>query len=80
MTNIAAHVVSRNLTMEKAAKKAGMTPERFEQVAGGARATLGEMRGIAKALQVPVSSLMEREREAAEPSVERDGQRAERGR
>lgn len=67
MTNIAAHVVSRNLTMEKAAKKAGMTPERFEQVAGGARATLGEMRGIAKALQVPVSSLMEREREAAEP-------------
>lgn len=67
MTNIVAHVVSRNLTVEKAAKKAGMTPERFEQVAGGAKATLGEMRGIAKALQVPVSSLMEREREAAEP-------------
>ena len=67
MTNIAAHMASKNLTVEKAAKKAGMTPERFEQVVGGAKATLGEMRGIAKALQVPVSSLMEREREAAEP-------------
>jgi Zn-dependent peptidase ImmA (M78 family) len=67
VTNIAAHVASRNMTVEKAAKKAGMTPERFEQVASGAKATLGEMRGIAKALQVPMSSLMEREREAAEP-------------
>lgn len=60
MTNIAAHLASKNLTVEKAAQKAGMTPERFEQVVGGAKATLGEMRGIAKALQVPVSSLMER--------------------
>lgn len=67
MTNIAAHLVNKNLTLEAAAKKAGMTPERFEQVAGGAKATLGEMRGIAKALQVPVSSLMEREREGVEP-------------
>lgn len=67
MTNIIAHMVSKNLTVEKAAKRAGMTPERFEQVSGGAKATLGEMRGIAKALQIPVASLMEREREAAEP-------------
>lgn len=67
MTNIAAHMASKNLTVDKAAKKAGMTPERFEQVAGGAKATLGEMRSIAKALQVPMSSLREREREAAEP-------------
>ncbi len=67
MTDITAHMASRNLTVERAAKKAGMTPERFRQVAGGAKATLGEMRGIAKALQIPVSSLMEREREASEP-------------
>jgi Zn-dependent peptidase ImmA (M78 family)/transcriptional regulator with XRE-family HTH domain len=67
VTNIAAHMASKNLTVEKAAKKAGMTPERFGQVAGGAKATLGEMRSIAKALQVPVSSLRGREREAAEP-------------
>jgi transcriptional regulator with XRE-family HTH domain len=69
VTNIAAHMATKKLTVEKAATKAGMTPERFEQVAGGAKATLGEMRAIAKALQVPVASLMERERErdAAEP-------------
>jgi Zn-dependent peptidase ImmA (M78 family)/transcriptional regulator with XRE-family HTH domain len=60
VSNIAAHLASKQLTVEKAAKKAGMTPERFQQVAGGAKASLGEMRGIAKALQVPVSSLMER--------------------
>lgn len=67
MNNIAAHMANKSLTVEKAAKTAGMTPERFEQVVGGAKATLGEMRGIAKALQVPVTSLMEREHEAAEP-------------
>ena len=67
MSNIAAHMAGKNLTVEIAAKKAGMTRHRFEEVAGGAKATLGEMRGIARALQVPVSSLMEREREAAEP-------------
>jgi Zn-dependent peptidase ImmA (M78 family)/predicted HTH domain antitoxin len=60
MSNIAAHLASKNLTVEKAAKKAGMTPERFQQVVGGAKASLGEMRSIAKALQVPVTSLMER--------------------
>lgn len=65
MSNIAAHLASKNLSVEKAAKKSGLTPERFEQVVGGAKASLGEMRGIAKALQVPVSSLMERE--PAEP-------------
>jgi Zn-dependent peptidase ImmA (M78 family)/transcriptional regulator with XRE-family HTH domain len=60
VTNIAAHLASKNLSLATAAEKAGMTTERFQQVAGGAKATLGEMRGIAKALQVPVSSLMER--------------------
>lgn len=60
MTNIAAHLASRNLTVEKAAAKAGLSRERFEQVASGARATLGEMRGIAKALKVPLSSLMDK--------------------
>ncbi len=67
MTNITAHMSSKNLTVEKAAKKAGMTPERFEQVASGAKATLGEMRGIAKALQIPLTSLLERGNETAEP-------------
>lgn len=60
MTNIAAHLTNRNLSVEKAAAKAGMTMERFQQVAGGAKATLAEVRGIAKALRVPVSSLLER--------------------
>lgn len=65
MSNIAAHLASKNLSVEKAAKSAGLTPERFQQVAAGAKASLGEMRSIAKALQVPVSSLMDRE--PAEP-------------
>lgn len=60
MSNIAAHLASKNLSAEKAAEKAGLTPERFQEVAGGAKASLGEIRSIAKALQVPVSSLMER--------------------
>jgi len=60
VTNLAAHLASRNLTVEKAAKKAGLTPERFQQLVGGAKGSLGEMRGIAKALQVPISSLMNR--------------------
>ena len=60
MTNIVAHLVSRNLTVEKAAAKAGLSRERFEQVANGARATLGEIRGIAKELRVPISSLMDK--------------------
>ncbi|MBB6562936.1 Zn-dependent peptidase ImmA (M78 family)/transcriptional regulator with XRE-family HTH domain [Acidovorax soli] len=67
MTNIAAHLASKSLTVEKAAKKAGITPDRFQQVVGGAKATLGEMRGIAKALQIPLSSLMDGRRETAEP-------------
>jgi Zn-dependent peptidase ImmA (M78 family) len=65
VSNVAAHLASKSLSVEKVAKKAGLTPERFEEVVGGAKASLGEMRGIAKALQVPVSSLLERE--PAEP-------------
>ena len=60
MISIAARLATKNLTLEAAAEKAGMTAERFQQVASGAKATLGEMRGVAKALQVPVMSLIER--------------------
>jgi Zn-dependent peptidase ImmA (M78 family) len=60
VNSIAAHLASKNITVESAAEKAGMTPERFQQVASGAKASLGEMRGIAKALRVPMSSLVER--------------------
>jgi Zn-dependent peptidase ImmA (M78 family) len=60
VTAIAAHLASRNLSVEKAAAMAGMTTERFQQVASGAKATLAEMRGIAKALRVPLSSLMDK--------------------
>ena len=60
MSNIAVHLASKNLSVEKAAQKAGLAIDRFQQVVAGAKASLGEMRGIAKALQVPVSSLMER--------------------
>lgn len=60
MTNIVGHLASKNLSVDSAAKKAGMTVERFQQIIGGAKASLGEVRSIAKALHVPVSSLMER--------------------
>ena len=60
MTNIAAYLASRKLTIERAAAKAGLSRDRFEQVAGGAGATLGEIRKIAKALGVPFSSLMDK--------------------
>lgn len=65
MTSIAEHLASRKLTVEKAAEKAGMSKERLEEVLAGAEATLGEMRSVAKALRVPLSSLMDRE--PAEP-------------
>ncbi|MBS0429939.1 MAG: ImmA/IrrE family metallo-endopeptidase [Proteobacteria bacterium] len=65
MTSIADHLASRKLSVEKAAEKAGMTSERLEQVLAGAEASLSEMRAVAKALRVPLSSLMDRE--AAEP-------------
>lgn len=59
MTNIASYLASRKLTMEKAAAKAGLSLDRFEQVVKGAKATLGELRKVAHALGVPVSSLMD---------------------
>ncbi|WP_082761555.1 XRE family transcriptional regulator [Burkholderia savannae] len=65
MINIATYLASRNLTIDKAAAKAGLSRDRFEQVVGGAKATLGEIRGIAKALKVPLSSLIDNGR--AEP-------------
>ena len=52
MTNITAHMASKNLTVEKAAKKAGMTPERFQQVAGGAKATLPSSRSSLTVLRL----------------------------
>lgn len=65
MISIPNHLHSRKLTAEKAAEKAGLSLERFAQVAAGAEATLGEMRGIAKALRVPLASLVDDE--PAEP-------------
>ncbi|MFM0356455.1 ImmA/IrrE family metallo-endopeptidase [Paraburkholderia nemoris] len=59
MIDIAPYLASRRLSVEKAAAKAGLSRERFEQVTGGAKATLSEVRGIAKALKLPVSSLIE---------------------
>lgn len=65
MTNIASYLASRNLSMEKAAAKAGLSLDRFEEVVKGGNATLGELRRVARALGVPVSSLMDNE--PAEP-------------
>lgn len=65
MIDIAPYLASRKLTVEAAATKAGLSRERFEQVTGGAKATLSEVRGIARALKVPVSSLIANP--AAEP-------------
>jgi len=57
--SIGEHLQSRKITAEKAAEKAGISAQRFAQVIGGAEATLAEMRGIAKALHVPLSSLVD---------------------
>lgn len=67
MINLTTRLASKKLTFEKAARKAGMAVERLRQVASGGDASLGEMRAIAKVLQIPVSAMMGRDREAAEP-------------
>lgn len=59
MISIAEHLSSRQLSWDAAAEKAGLSAERLRQVAGGAEASLGEMRRIAKALRVPLSSIVD---------------------
>ena len=59
MISIAKHLSSRRLSWDVAAKNAGLSVERFQQVASGGEATLSEMRGIAKALRVPLSTLVD---------------------
>ena len=59
MISIAEHLNSRQLSWDAAAERAGLSADRLRQVAGGAEASLGEMRRIAKALRVPLSALAE---------------------
>lgn len=59
MISISEHLASRRLSWDVAAEKAGLSAERLRQVAGGAEASLGEMRRIAKALRVPLSSIVD---------------------
>ncbi|WP_186158008.1 helix-turn-helix domain-containing protein [Burkholderia gladioli] len=59
MLNIAEHLRSRQLTWETVAERAGISTARLRDVAGGADASLGEMRRISKALRVPVSAIFE---------------------
>ncbi|WP_186153497.1 helix-turn-helix domain-containing protein [Burkholderia gladioli] len=59
MLNIAEHLRSRQLSWEAVAESAGISTVRLHDVAGGADASLGEMRRIAKALRVPVSAVIE---------------------
>ncbi len=59
MNSISDHLSSRRLTVNTAAKNAGLSVERFQAVASGSEATLSEMRGIAKALRVPLSTLVD---------------------
>jgi Zn-dependent peptidase ImmA (M78 family) len=57
--NLGEHLVSRNLAVDKVAAKAGLVPDRFAQIAAGADASLAEMRAIAKALRLPLESLLD---------------------
>lgn len=59
MISIAEHLNSRQLSWDAAAERAGLSADRLRQVAGGAEASLGEMRRIAKALRVPLSSIVD---------------------
>ena len=59
MISIAEHLSSRELSWDSAAEKAGLSAERLRQVADGADASLGEMRGIAKALRIPLSAIVD---------------------
>ncbi|WP_334004355.1 XRE family transcriptional regulator [Burkholderia gladioli] len=59
MLNIAEHLRSRQLSWETVAESAGISTARLHDVAGGADASLGEMRRIAKALRVPISAVIE---------------------
>jgi len=63
--NIGEHLVSRKLAADQIATKANLSSERFAQIAAGADASLAEMRAIAKAMRLPLESLLDAE--PAEP-------------
>jgi len=63
--NLGEHLASRKLAVDQVAAKAKLPPERFAQIAAGADASLAEMRAIAKALRLPLESLLDPE--PAEP-------------
>lgn len=63
--NLGEHLASRKLAVETVAAKAGLPADRFTQIADGADASLAEMRAIAKALRLPLESLLDPE--PAEP-------------
>ncbi|MCR5883735.1 ImmA/IrrE family metallo-endopeptidase [Rhizobacter sp. J219] len=63
--NLGEHLASRKLAVDKVAAKAGLLPERLVQIAGGADASLAEMRAIAKSLRLPLETLLDSE--PAEP-------------
>ena len=58
MSTIAEHLASRRLNWAIVAKKSGISQERLIQVAGGANASLAEIRQIASALRLPLSSIL----------------------
>lgn len=60
MIQLSEHVASRKLALEDVASKARLTLDRLAQIMGGADASLSEMRAIAKALRLPLTSLMDR--------------------
>lgn len=60
--NLGEHLASRKLAVDKVAAKAKILPERMAQIAAGASdASLAEMRAIAKALRLPLESLLDLE-------------------
>ncbi|MES2633622.1 MAG: ImmA/IrrE family metallo-endopeptidase [Pseudomonadota bacterium] len=63
--NLGEHLASRKLAVDQVAAKAKLPTERFAQIAAGADASLAEMRAIAKALRLPLESLLDPE--PAEP-------------
>jgi|GEM_PF-3943742 len=63
--NLGEHLASRELAAAQIAAKAKLPSERFAQIVAGADASLAEMRAIAKAMRLPLESLLDPE--PAEP-------------
>jgi Zn-dependent peptidase ImmA (M78 family) len=63
--NLGEHLASRKLALDTVAAKASIARERLSAIVSGADATLAEMRAIAKALRLPLASLVAQE--PAEP-------------